>query len=318
MIARITRLLLLLQVLAGAGIFFLLTVGLQFANPAMALALSLGAILALRMIITGNNFLLAQRYRSALPEDYRIDVWQTAKLFACEFRATMTASSWTMPFHAFSRRTAAHPEGLPVLLIHGYGCNSGYWHAMSKALLEANITHHAIDMEPVIGSIDEYARQIHQAVERLCNETRQDKIVIVAHSMGGLATRAYLRDHGSGRVARVITLGTPHHGTALAHFGVGINTHQMRWTAAEQEGIASEWLRQLAAVEDEATYQLFVSIYSHHDNIISPQTSSHLQGAENIEFHAIGHVALAFNPAIQAQVIREIRKASQRTAVIAT
>ncbi|MGH8807138.1 MAG: lipase, partial [Noviherbaspirillum sp.] len=105
---------------------------------------------------------------------------------------------------------------------------------------------------------------------------------------------------------------------ALAHFGVGLNTRQMRWTAAEQEGIASDWLCRLAAAEDESAYQLFVSIYSHHDNIISPQTSSHLPGAKNIEFHAIGHVALAFDPRIQAQVIREIREASRPIASMAT
>jgi triacylglycerol lipase len=317
MITRITRILLLVQFLAGAGIFFLLTKGLHFAGPVAALFLSVALIVLLRLLINTNNFVLAQRYRSKLPENYRIGLWQTLRLFASEFNASMTASSWTMPFHAFSRRPVAHPEGLPVLLVHGYGCNSGYWHAMSKALLRANITHHAIDMEPVIGSIDDYVPQIHLAVERLHEETGHDKIVIVAHSMGGLAARAYLRDHGSTRVAKLITLGTPHHGTALAHFGVGLNTHQMRWTAAEQEGIASDWLRRLAASEDESVYRLIVSIYSHHDNIISPQTSSHLRGAENIEFHAIGHVALAFNPVIQAQVIREIRKASQQVALMA-
>jgi len=170
--------------------------------------------------------------------------------------------------------------------------------------------HAAIDLEPVIGGIDEYVPMIHQAVEQLCQGTRSNRIIIVAHSMGGLAARAYLRKHGSGRIARIVTLGTPHHGTGLAHFGVGLNTHQMRWTATEQEGRASEWLRTLAAEEDPAVYRLFTSIYSHHDNIISPQTSSHLEGAKNIEFHAVGHVALAFDPAIQAQVIREIREAS--------
>jgi triacylglycerol esterase/lipase EstA (alpha/beta hydrolase family) len=40
--------------------------------------------------------------------------------------------------------------------------------------------------------------------------------VIVAHSMGGLATRAWLRAFSAdARVHRVITLGTPHGGTWL-------------------------------------------------------------------------------------------------------
>ncbi|GAB3544597.1 hypothetical protein GCM10027343_19970 [Noviherbaspirillum agri] len=263
------------------------------------------------MIITFNNFVLARRYRSELPLHYRIGWWQACRLFLTEFKATMTSSSLTMPFHAFSRNVPHDPEGLPVLLIHGYGCNSGYWHSMSKALVRAKIAHYAVNMEPVIGGIDEYVPIIHETVERICNETGHDKVILVGHSMGGLVARAYLRVHGNKRIAKVITLGTPHHGTGLAHFGVGLNTQQMRWTATEQEGIASDWLRDLAAGEGPDTYRLFVSIYSHHDNIISPQRSSHLAGAKNIEFHAIGHVALGLDPVIHAQVIREIRRASR-------
>lgn len=315
MIARITRLLLLIQFLVAACVYLIATRSFDTVAPVRALLAAIACVVLVRAIITANNFVLASRYRSELPLHYRIGWWDTIKLFAGEFRATMTASSWTMPFRTFSMRVARHPQGLPALLVHGYGCNSGYWHPLSKALLKANISHLAIDMEPVIGGIDEYVRPIHDAVERLCVESGNDRVIIVAHSMGGLAARAYLRAHGGGRITKVITLGTPHNGTALAHFGVGLNTRQMRWTATEQEGLASEWLRELAATEEPAIHALFVSIYSHHDNIISPQTSSRLAGAKNIEFHAIGHVALGADPRIQAHVIREIREASREAAV---
>ena len=312
MVVRITRLLLLFQLLVAAAISFAAMQLFHAGNAVVAALIGIGVVVLARFMITCNNFFLAWRFRSETPEHYRIGWWEAVRLLAGEFRATMTASSWTMPFRTFSTCAARHPEGLPVLLIHGYGCNSGYWHAMSKSLMKANITHHAVDLEPVIGGIDEYVPTVHAAVENLCRETGHDRVVIVAHSMGGLVARAYLRDHGTRRVAKVITLGTPHHGTGLAHFGVGLNTHQMRWTATEQEGVASEWLRALKAAEDPAAYRLFVSIYSHHDNIISPQTSSHLPGAKNIELHAIGHVALALDPEVQAQVIREVRDASMR------
>jgi triacylglycerol esterase/lipase EstA (alpha/beta hydrolase family) len=195
--------------------------------------------------------------------------------------------------------------------VHGYGCNSGYWHSMSKALAKAGITHHAIDMEPVFGSIDDYADVVHRSVEVLCRETGHARIVIVAHSMGGLAARAYLRDHGSEQIAKVITLGTPHHGTALARHAVGINTEQMCWTPEGEAGESSAWLQRLHAGETDATRALLVSIYSHHDNIISPQTSSHLSGARNVELSGIGHVELALHPKVQAIVIDEILAATQ-------
>lgn len=312
MIARITRILLLIQVLIAGAVSFLLA---KWLHQGIALSMMLGAgtIVLFRFAISANNFRMASRYRSILPDQYRISPWQACTLFACEFYASMLSSSWTMPFYSFWKSIPEESEGPSVLLIHGYGCNSGYWHSMSTALRKAHVPHYAIDLEPIVGGIDEYVPLIHRAIERIASESGSKRIVIVAHSMGGLAARAYLRKHGSSRIAKIITLGTPHHGTALAEFGVGLNTQQMRWIATEQEGVCSAWLRQLAADEDPSLYRLFVSIYSHHDNIISPQTSSHLNGARNIEFSAIGHVQLALDRRIQSVVIKEIKMVAQHT-----
>lgn len=310
MIVRITRVLLLLQLLVAAVIGFA-SIKVLGAGISTAVAAGIATIVLLRLLINANNFYLSRRFRSETPPAYRLNRLQAAKLFVGEFKASMVSSSWTMPFFTFAKRTAAQPAGLPVLLVHGYGCNSGYWHSLSKALSRADITHYAIDMEPVIGSIDAYAALIHRAAENICSQTGSEKLIIVAHSMGGLAARAYLREHGDERVAKVITLGTPHRGTGVANFGIGLNCEQMRWTADGLEGVSSEWLRALAASENTDFYRRFVSIFSHHDNIISPQISSRLPGAVNIEFGGIGHVALATHPAVQATVIEEILKTRQ-------
>ncbi|HJW55427.1 MAG TPA: alpha/beta fold hydrolase [Burkholderiaceae bacterium] len=317
MITKITRILLLIQVTLGIGLALLTIKFFHVSNPWLALLAGIGLIIWLRLLITANNFLLAWRYHSETPAAFRLHWRQICRLFLGEFMATMWSSSWTMPFQYFEKRIVPHPSALPVLLVHGYGCNSGYWNSMSKALLRANITHYAINMEPVLGTIDAYAAVVHEAMKTLCLETGQEKAVIVAHSMGGLAARAYLRDHGSEHIAKIITLGTPHHGTALANFSIGLNGQQMRWSRDAKSGVLNNWLAQLQKGESEAMRALFVSIYSHHDNIISPQTSSYLPGAKNIEFRGIGHVALALDPAIQSTVIEEIRAASQPYAAIA-
>jgi len=306
MIVRITRILLVLQLLVAAAIAIAVVKVLGVANVAIAIFAGITTILLLRLFITANNFYQSWRFRSETPPAYRLNWRQACKLFFGEYRATMTSSSWTMPFRTFEKRTASNMVGLPVLLIHGYGCNSGYWHPMSKALLRAGVAHRAIDMEPVMGGIDEYVPLIDRAVQTLCAESGSEKIILLAHSMGGLAARAYLRKYGSHRIAKIITLGTPHRGTGIAHFGLGLNCRQMHWTADGQEGIASEWLRELQTGESGETRALFVSIYSHHDNIIAPQTSSHLKGAKNIALQGIGHVALAFSPSVQTMVIDEI------------
>ncbi|MFT2525974.1 esterase/lipase family protein, partial [Escherichia coli] len=91
-------------------------------------------------------------------------------LFLREFRATMLCSSWGMPFLRFDQFSYPDTTSLPVLLIHGYGCNSGYLRWLSLELREAHITHYALDMEPVFGSIDEYAPLVHAAVQRVLAE----------------------------------------------------------------------------------------------------------------------------------------------------
>src|SRR5258708_2818056 len=57
--------------------------------------------------------------------------------------------------------------------------------------------------------------------------TGEARVTVIAHSMGGLGARAYLRTHGAGRVRKLITIATPHHGTVHARFGAGDNARQM-------------------------------------------------------------------------------------------
>jgi len=311
MIARIARTLLLIQF----GIAFVCAVALvrlHITGVVLAIIAGLLLVALLRASITANSFMLTWPNRAKSPHTPELTWPSIFRLFAGEFCATMLCSSWGMPFQRFDKRIHTDTTALPVLLIHGYGCNSGYWHWMSEALDEAHITHYAVDMEPVFGSIDGYAPLVHEAVQRLLQESGQDKIIIVAHSMGGLAARAYLRDHGHANIARAITLGTPHHGTTIANFGIGINCGEMNWLGRAEEGSSSEWLQKLAATENADTRGVILSLYSHHDNIVSPQISSHLPGAENVAVSGIGHVALALDSRIQARVIEEIYRASKK------
>ena len=165
MVARITRILILLQIVAAIGLFALAANEWRVEKLWVALAIGIGSVYLFRLLISANNFWTAWRYRSETPLAHRIGWRQAFRLFADEFRATMWSSSWSMPFLQFSKRVATTPVGLPVLLIHGYGCNSGYWHPLSQLLTRENITHYAIDMEPVLGDIDGYATIVQRAVE---------------------------------------------------------------------------------------------------------------------------------------------------------
>jgi triacylglycerol esterase/lipase EstA (alpha/beta hydrolase family) len=298
------RLLLLVQ--AAAALLIAAAAWRWFGVQSALAALALGAavVVLVRLLINANNFVLSSRSASATPAEFRLGPGARLRLFGEEFAASLLQSSWSMPRAA--PRQVIYPGSPipPVLMLHGYGCNCGYWAALTPLLDAAGISHATLDLEPVTGGIDDYVPAVQRAVEALCAAAGAPKLVIVAHSMGGLVARAWLRDHGAARIARVITLGTPHHGTCLASFGVGRNAAQMRRAAGD--GAESAWLRTLAAGESAATRALVTSIYTHHDNIISPQTSSCLEGARNIAFGGVGHVALGRNRRVLARVMQEI------------
>lgn len=306
MIARLLRFLLLLQILAVMAVSALIYERFLPRHVGWSVALGIALLVMARLVITANSFRLSRRYRSTLPAHTRIDLRATARLFFNEFFSSILSSSWTMAFCAFSKRKVSDPVGLPILLVHGYGCNSGYWHPMSEALTAARISHHAVTLEPIFALIDDYLPALHQAIEVLLAECASNRVILIGHSMGGLVCRAYLREHGSAHIAKVITIGTPHHGTALANHGIGKNVQQMAVEFGRNGIESSAWLRQLNAEETAATRALFASIYSHHDNIIAPQLSGWLDGATNIAVNGIGHVALALHKHVQQQVIAQI------------
>ncbi|HOX89478.1 MAG TPA: alpha/beta fold hydrolase [Burkholderiaceae bacterium] len=199
------------------------------------------------------------------------ETWHSLRLFNCD-------QVWRAGFpEPAVDRDPARPA---VLLIHGYMCNRAVWREwlprMSNA---ANVA--TLNLEPVFGPIEGYAERIAQAVERLRAASGAPRVTIVAHSMGGLATRAYLRRHGAAAVAQVITLATPHHGTVFARLGLGRNARQMR--------PGSDFLRTLNGTTEPVP---FTCIAAGDDNLIVPRSSPLLPGAAAIRIERVGHLAL--------------------------
>jgi pimeloyl-ACP methyl ester carboxylesterase len=331
MVARSLKIVLLVQLLVIAGLAWHAMRAWGTPLPA-AVLFGLAIVVSLRFFVTAQNFLLSWFYRSPTPPRYRLGLGQRCRLLAYEFASTMLASSLSMPWPGPAMRLhtgrGQGPARLPVLLVHGYGCNHGYWRQLGARLSLEGISHYAVDLEPVTAGIDDYVPEIARAVEQLCAATGSSKVLIVGHSMGGLVARAYLRRHGAARIARVLTLGTPHHGTGLASFGLGQNAAQMRRIVLPVLGAAGDmiappeqaaplgaakagqpWLGALAACEGDDCRGLITSIYTHHDNIVAPQLSSVLPGANNIAFGGIGHVALGRHPAIVDCVLAQLVQA---------
>jgi hypothetical protein len=208
---------------------------------------------------------------------------------------------WRQPFrsNAISDYLSAAYGKRGVVLVHGFVCNRGLWNPWMRRLRDAGVPYVAINLEPVFGSIERYAALVDRAVERVAAATGVPPVV-VAHSMGGLAVRAWLREPAhAARVHSVLTIATPHAGTALARFGFSKNTRQMR--------PGSPWLQALQRVEARSARPPFTCYFSHCDNIVLPASHAMLPGATNHHVPGIAHVHLAFHAPILDDVLSRTR-----------
>lgn len=294
MIARILRSVWLAQVALALGVaVWGWSAGVWGGGAALLLLLVLP--FALEALFIGLQFLLAARAnRRAAAEPRPLGARAAWRAWLQETAISIAAFDWQMAWreHAVPDFVPHHPQR-GVVLVHGYFCNRGLWQRQMRRLREAGVPHVAVTLEPAFGSITDYAEPLHAAVERLRRATGL-RPVLLGHSMGGLAARAYLARYGASAVHTVITLGTPHHGTVYAAAGSGRNAAQMR--------TASGWLQSNLQQLGAAVRERFICFASNGDNIVAPYDSAWLEAADNRYLDACGHVRLIMAPAVWAEL----------------
>jgi pimeloyl-ACP methyl ester carboxylesterase len=64
-------------------------------------------------------------------------------------------------------------------------------------------------------SFNQQGDEVNIAINKILNQIGDRKIILVGHSMGGLAARAYLYKFGADKIAGLITAVSPHHGSTM-------------------------------------------------------------------------------------------------------
>lgn len=130
-----------------------------------------------------------------------------------------------VPARAVLTRSAPEaPPPVPVLLVPGWFDTSRDLAALRIRFLGAGWPgdHVAtLTFEDPTGSNRDHALELAAAITRLREDSGAEQIDIVAHSMGGLATRWYILRHDNQSVRRVAFIGSPHRGTLSAHLAFG-------------------------------------------------------------------------------------------------
>lgn len=297
MVARILRIILLLEFFGWTLLAALVVSCLDWGLAAAMLMVAAGVV-GVRVGAVAVTFLFSVAHGIEPPPALRIDIRGGIVVFCKEVLAYTMLFSVVQPFVdrwlGADRLDEAGNGRIPVLLVHGYACNRGCWAYLARALHRAGWPVATMNLEPPFDSIDSFAGQIGRRVDAVLRQTGAEQVVLVAHSMGGLAVRRYLAMHGEAAVKAVVTLGTPHAGTELARLGLGRCARDME--------PGSAFLR---ALPDTLAIPL-VSIYSAHDNFVMPQGPCTVQGARNVAFAGVGHLQMLGSHAVATALLREL------------
>jgi pimeloyl-ACP methyl ester carboxylesterase len=287
---------------AALGTWLRLAHGWEIARiVAAAVAFSLLARLALVVFSSLHGWF----HRTPRAPGHRLGPIGTLRLVASEYAAVVANNYVRLPFEPLLVRPDPRPAagtGTPVILLHGYLSNRSFFLPMLKWLESRGVAPVFLpNYKSVFSDIDRGVQALHEAVERIAGGVGQ-QVVLVCHSMGGLIARRYLQQHGEARILRLVTIASPHHGTAMARLGFGPHARQMERGSAFLEAISRTEAASAPTVPT-------LSIYSAHDNLVSPQDTSRLPWARNVALAGVGHVGILASHEAFELVLAELRAA---------
>ncbi len=175
----------------------------------------------------------------------------------------------------------------PVLFVHGINGSSTEFDLMRTRLTDDGWPADrlfAIDFEdPRWGCNVDNAQAIADEVTRILQVTGAARIDLVAHSMGTLSSRHFIKAlGGTAYVNTYVTLGGLHHGNRLACL------NPLDVCVWQELCPNNELLTNLNADPATPADLAWVSIFSTDDGTV-PVSSSTLDGAENIEVSGVPH-----------------------------
>jgi pimeloyl-ACP methyl ester carboxylesterase len=226
--------------------------------------------------------------------------------------ALVVAIAAVVVAHRFERRgvPAADRPG-PVLLIPGYGGNTGSLAPLAARLSAAgrSVTVVALpgdgtgDLAAQASTVDSYVTAALGTEEG----RSAGSVDIVGYSAGGVVARLWVQRYdGVHRARRVVTLGSPHHGTSLAAAGTVLAPDACP-TACQQLAPGSSLLAGLASPVP--VPPAWLAIWTADDQTVTPPESANLDGATDLEIQSVcgelqvSHGELPSNGFVQAAVL---------------
>lgn len=189
-------------------------------------------------------------------------------------------------------------NGPPLLLLHGLFHNRMCWWWVKLRLRRLGWTDlHSIYLPPWRNE-EVLTEQVAKKIDALRHARGIEKVNLVGHSMGGILARNYLQLRGGkDKVARLVMLGSPNHGSKLAPFAM------TRLGRPLMPG--SAFLQKLNAAPFPEGVPVN-NIFTRHDNLVVPSTLARVEGIAEIELAGLGHVSLLYHPRAFASLVQAL------------
>ncbi|MEU8819944.1 lipase [Actinoplanes sp. NPDC048796] len=194
-----------------------------------------------------------------------------------------------------------------VLLVPGYGGGRAALSVLAGRLGEDGRTARVVTLPGEgTGDLYEQAGALDGAVRQALREAG-GSVDVVGYSAGGVVTRLWVDRYDGARVARrVVTLGSPLHGTRIAGEGAALAPDACP-AACRQLVPGSALLREIdESLPDGLPW---LSIWTEDDETVQPPDSARLAGAVNVPLQSVcprarvSHGDLPTDPRVSALVV---------------
>ncbi len=198
----------------------------------------------------------------------------------------------------------------PVLLVPGYGGSTGSLESLAARL--RTVGREATIVDPPgdgTGDLAAAATVLGTAAQAALQRTRATSVDVVGYSAGGIVARLWVADGGAAVARRVLTLGSPNHGTTLADLATAVAPCPEAW---RQLTTTSDVIRRLNAGDETPDGPTWVSIWTTHDETVTPPDTARLDGAVNVPVQLVcpdaqvQHSGLPSDPLVQRILLAEL------------
>jgi triacylglycerol lipase len=211
------------------------------------------------------------------------------------------------------------PTGFPaqdkpgtVLLVPGYGGGTDSLNTLAARIRSATGRQVEVVQLPQggVGDLSVQAGVLDGYVNGALRNS--PSVDVIGYSAGGVVTRLWVEQHdGAAKARRIITLGSPFHGTTVAGAGAAADPDACP-IACQQLVPGSSLLTRLDADAPQAGHPPWLSIWTEQDQTVVPPDSAVLPGATDVSVQSVcpgeqvAHGDLPTNAAVDGIVLRAL------------